>query len=239
MIPKVIHYCWFGRSEYSKVTKKCISSWKEHCADYEIKEWNEDNFDVQSNIYIKQAYEAKKYAFVSDYARLLILYTCGGIYMDTDVELVRSLDEFLNQKAFLGFELFDAVQTSIMAGEQYFHLFEEFLKYYKDKQFVKPDGSFDTTTNVEIITNILRLYGLKLNGTFQIISGLVLYPQDYFCPFDNSTGMLRKTSNTAAIHWFQKSWMSPLVKMRLAITRPIHRVFGVNCFDWLKKIINR
>jgi mannosyltransferase OCH1-like enzyme len=235
-IPKKIHYCWFGGKSKPKLVKMCIKSWKRHLKDYEIIEWNEENFDIKSNRYVYEAYQNKKYAFVSDYVRLFAMYKYGGIYMDTDVEVVNPLDSFMNNKAFSGFESPEYVPTAIMGCEKNFELFGEFLAYYNDKSFIKKDGSLDLTTNVRIMTDILEKYGLKKNGEFQVIKGFALYPREYFCPLDDATGRLYKTEKTATIHWFNKSWINPKKRLRSKITKIFHRIFGINCFDWLKKI---
>lgn len=155
MIPKKIHYIWLGGNKKSKLIEKCIASWKKYCPDYEIIEWNENNFDIGSNKYLKEAYEAKKWAFASDYIRLYVLYTEGGIYMDTDVEVLKPLDRFLECKAFSGFERKDAIPTGIMACEKGNEIFKELLSYYTDKSFYNEDGSMNQTTNVVTITNII------------------------------------------------------------------------------------
>ena len=235
MIPKKIHYCWFGRGPKPKLALKCIDSWKKYCPDYEIIEWNEDNFDVNCCDYVKEAYENRKYAFVTDYVRLYAMYNYGGIYMDTDVEVVKPLDEFLSNMAFSGFENDTQVPTGIMASEKNFSLFGYLLSYYDNRHFVN-DGKFDMETNVAIITDMLLKKGLVQNGKFQIVEGFALYPKDYFCPFDNNTGVLNKSSNTATIHWFNKSWVSKNERIRSKITRPIHRLFGDDCFKWIKKM---
>lgn len=237
MINKVIHYCWFGRGEKPKKALECIESWRKYCPEYKIIEWNEDNFDINSNLYVKQAYEAKKYAFVTDYVRLYVMYNYGGIYMDTDVEVIRPLDDFLYNEAFSGFELPSCVPTGIMASVKEFELFKEFLNYYKNKCFIDENKKFDMTTNVSIITNILEKYGLKKDGTYQVIKGFALYPQDFFCPLDNATGLVRKTENTTTIHWFSKSWVDSKIVYRSRITRIFHRIFGKDCFKWIKRII--
>lgn len=237
MIPKIIHYCWFGRGDLPPFAKKCIESWKKYCPDYEIKEWNEDNFDINSNLYVKEAYQNKKFAFVTDYVRLYAMYTYGGIYMDTDVELVKNLDEFLDNQAFSGFENDKRIPTGIMASEQGFELFKYLLSYYNNRSFIKTDGSFDMTTNVSIITDMLTEKGFTADGKFQVVEGFALYPQDYFCPYDNGTGVLNKTKNTAAIHWFNKSWVSKNERIRIKITRPFHRLFGNDCFATVKKLL--
>lgn len=235
MIPKTIHYCWFGRGEKPKLAQKCIASWKKYCPDYEIVEWNEDNFDVNCCPYVKEAYENKKYAFVTDYVRLFAMYTEGGIYMDTDVEVTRSLNEFLVCKAFSGFESEQYVPTGIMASEKGLPIIKELLDYYDGRHFQKEDGTLDTTTNCVSITNIMLNHGLKLDGKLQTIADFTFYPSDYFCPFVNETGVLHKTKNTAAIHWFNKSWLPQSIRVRSRITRVFHRLFGVDCFKWLKK----
>ena len=226
MIPKVIHYCWFGGNPLPEDAKKCLASWKKHCPEYEIIEWNESNFDVNSNCYIKEAYEAKKYAFVTDYVRLFVMYEYGGIYMDTDVELVKNLDDFLIFRAFSGFESSNSIPTGIMASEKHFKLFGDLLKYYENKHFLNDDGSYDTTTNTVTITQMCKKYGLVLNNKYQVIDGFALYPNDYFCPLENETGVLKKTENTVAIHWFAKSWVNDGNTKLLKFTRILHRIFG-------------
>lgn len=235
MIPKIIHYCWFGRGEKPELAKKCIASWKKFCPDFEIREWNEDNFDIHCCSYVEEAYASKKYAFVTDYVRLYAMYTCGGIYMDTDVEVVRPLEEFLTCKAFSGFESTRYVPTGIMASEKGVPIIHELLDYYTDKHFLNDDGSQDTTTNCVPITTIMLSHGLELNGKLQTVAEFTVYPSDYFCPFENETGVLRRTNNTAAIHWFNKSWLPQNIRLRSRITRVFHRIFGVDCFRWLKK----
>jgi hypothetical protein len=237
MIPKVIHYCWFGKGEMPKLAKKCIESWEKHCPEYQIIQWNEENFDITSNQYVYEAYQSKKFAFVTDYVRLYVMYHYGGIYMDTDVEVVSSLDKFLNHQAFSGFETPVFIPTGIMACEKGFNLFGDFLAFYNNKRFIKEDGSLDLTSNVRTMTSILDNKGLVKNGQFQVVNGFALYPVEYFCPLDNATGRLTRTENTATIHWFNKSWIDAKKRNRSKITRVFHRVFGVNCFNWLKKVV--
>lgn len=207
MIPKRIHYCWFGRNPLPDLAKKCIASWKKYCPDYEIVEWNEDNFDIESApLYVRQAYEARKWAFVTDYVRLYAMTEFGGIYMDTDVELVKPLDKFLTHRAFSGFEDEVNIPTGIMACEKGFPLFEEFLHYYDDSLFINNDGSLNIITNVAIMTRICLKHGLIQNGKYQEVDGFVLYPRDVFCPIDHSSYIMRRTRATVAIHWFAASW---------------------------------
>ena len=209
MIPKTIHYCWFGGNKLPPLAKKCIKSWRKYCKEYEIIRWDESNFDISSApLYVRQAYEAKKWAFVSDYVRLWAMVNYGGIYMDTDVEVIKPLDRFLKHQAFSGFEDEVNIPTGIMACEKDFVLFKKLLHYYDDAEFIKKDGSLDATNNVEIITNMCLQIGLHQNNTFQILDGFALYPNDYFCPKSYVDGMIRKTDNTATIHHFNSSWLS-------------------------------
>lgn len=206
-IPKIIHYCWFGGKPKPKLAEKCLQSWKKFCPDYQILEWNEDNFDISTApMYVRQAYEAGRWAFVTDYVRLRGLTELGGIYMDTDVEVIRPLDPFLEQKAFAGFEHVERVQTGLLACEKGFPLFLDFLRYYDDATFLRPDGTVDTTTNVEVLTNLCRQRGLVLNDRFQVVEGLAIYPREVFCPVDFDTKKLKKTRKTVTIHWFSGSW---------------------------------
>lgn len=208
MIPKKIHYCWFGHNPKPKLAKKCIKSWKKYCPDYEIIEWNEDNFDISSSpLYVRQAYEAKKWAFVTDYVRLYALTMYGGIYMDTDVEVTKNLDVFLKHEAFSGFEDNEHILTGIMACEKDNRLFKGWLKEYDKLLFVNEDGTYNMQTNVVTITNSMKKMGMKLDNSFQIIDGCAFYPNDYFCPKDFYSNMIVVTENTHTIHHFSGSWL--------------------------------
>lgn len=209
MIPKKIHYCWFGGNPLPELAQKCIASWKKYCPDYEIIEWNESNFDLNCCDYVKEAYQAKKWAFVSDVARLYALVNYGGIYMDTDVEVLKPLDDILGYEAVSGFEAVDAIPTGLMACEAQQPMFVELLRDYDHAHFVKEDGSYDTSTNVVRITNACLKYGLVLNNTKQTVNGFTLFPKDYFCPKDARTKALEVTSNTYTIHHFDGSWLTP------------------------------
>lgn len=208
MIPKIIHYCWFGGNPLPSEAQKCIASWKKYLPDYEIKEWNENSFDVNCNNYVREAYENKKFAFVTDYVRLYALANDGGIYMDTDVEVLKSYDPFLHHKAFSGFENNNFVPTGMMASEKGGRWVTELLNEYQDRKFVNEDGSFDTTTNTVTITNNMVGHGLVLNNTYQDIPGIAtMYPSDYFCPKDHGTGEIKLTDNSVCIHHFACSWL--------------------------------
>ena len=208
MIEKTIHYCWFGGKPKPKSAIKCINSWKKYCPDYKIVEWNENNFDLNSNQYVKEAYENKKWAFITDYVRLFAIVNFGGIYMDTDVEVLKPLDEFLDCDGFTGFESTTNMVTGIMAGAKGCKMFKDLLDYYKDKHFVKEDGSLDLTTNTETITNIFLKKGFIQNNQFQEIDGFRLYPNEYFCPKNSVTLEVNITKNTYTIHHFAGTWVS-------------------------------
>lgn len=208
MIPKLIHYIWFGGTPLPDDAVRCINSWKKYCPDYRIQEWNEKNFDVNAVEYIQEAYKAKKWAFASDYARLSVLVQYGGIYMDTDVEIIKPLDEFLDKSAFLGFETPGSVSTGIMGCEKGHSFFKQLLEEYNRIHFEDRSGNYDLTTNVTRITKACSAAGLLLNNTLQEISNFTVFPIDYFCPLSHETGKLYVTKNTHVIHWFVGSWKS-------------------------------
>lgn len=217
MIPKVIHYCWFGKGELPPLAKKCLDSWRKYCSEYEIKMWNEDNFDLDAYPYVREAYDKRKFAFVTDVVRLHALYYEGGIYMDTDVEVLKPLDSFLLHHAFSGFEDEQFVPTGIMASEKGGKWAKDNLAYYEGRHFLKEDGSMDLTTNVTTITNYMLPLGLKQNNTFQDFPDLItFYPKDYFCPKSYVDGKIYMTDNTYTIHHFAGSWLQGLsLKERL------------------------
>ena len=227
---KTIHYCWFGRGEKSKIIQKCIASWKKYFPDYVIYEWNEDNFDLNCNIYVQQAYAAKKYAFVSDYVRFWALEKYGGIYFDTDVEVVRPFEALLEQEAFAGFETDAYIAPGLVLYIQQPNneIMKKTREWYDNARFLDENGERIKLNVCNIFTNILKEYGFEPNGKLQNCAGMVLYPKDYFCPFDDATGKLHKTENTYAIHWYAKSWMSKRKIIRNKLTRILHRIFGTD-----------
>ncbi len=206
MIPKIIHYCWFGRNEKSGLVKACIDSWKKHMPDYEIIEWNEENFDVNICQYTKEAYEAGKWAFVSDYARLYALREMGGVYFDTDIQALKSIDRFLDNKAFTGFEVKDCIVTAVLGFEKNHKLVNELLDTYNHMAFVNEDGSLNMTTNVTLISNKLIEMGMKPNGKEQLVDDLKIYPQVYFCPNNFSRIWKKPSYKSYVIHHFDCSW---------------------------------
>lgn len=227
MIPKKIHYCWFGKSELPAKAKKCIASWKKYCPDYEIIEWNEDNFDVYQNPYTTYTYNNRQFAFLSDYVRLLIVYQEGGLYFDVDVEVVRPLDDLLQHTAFFGFETDKYVNTGVGFGaEKGNYVVEQMIGEYADLL----DGTKGTVGCPILNTAALEKLGLVLNGQKQTIAGTMIYPVSYFNPYDDPTGCLKKTEETYSIHWFAKSWMSRKEVLRSKLLKPVHRLLGVDFF---------
>ena len=208
-IPKIIHYCWFGNKEKPLIVKKCLNSWKNKLSEYEIKEWNEKNFDINSNQFVKQAYEAGKFAFVSDYVRVYALYNYGGIYMDTDVEVYKLFsEEILKNESFWGFEEKNYIATSTIGAKKDNSLIKSFLESYDDKNFIKNNGEFDTLTNVAIVTEMIKGLGVNLDGSYQEVKGVAtIYPQEYFSPYDYINCYSKKTKTTYTEHHFYKSWL--------------------------------
>lgn len=217
MIPKTIHYCWFGHNPKPKLAEKCIRSWKKHCPDYEIIEWNEENFDLsKAPLYVRQAYEAKKWAFVTDYVRLQVVYENGGIYMDTDVELKKCLDPLLSRTAYFGFENGNLVNTGIGFGaEKGTFLLKELMKDYKDIPFVLEDGSLDLLPCPQRNLKVFLDRGLKLDDSMQVLAGdILILPSVYLCPIDSVMKIRTESPDTISIHWFDASWAENRAKKR-------------------------
>ncbi len=235
MIPNLIHYCWFGQNSKTKLVKKCILSWQRYCQDYQIIEWNENNFDLDQHPYLRWCHNNRKWAFLSDFARLLIVQQNGGIYLDTDVELIKKPDALLDNDAFFGYENSQYVATGLGFGSVPNHpvlqaMIEKYLSLTPDNE-----GNYSLSGCPIMNTSALLPLGLQQNGEYQMICGASILPSDWLNPYDDTTGVLRKTENTVAIHWYGKSWMSRSAIIRSTLTKPFHRMFGVHCFDWLKK----
>lgn len=216
MIPKIIHYCWFGGNPLPPLAKKCIASWKKFFPDYEIKEWNESNFDFNIIPYTKEAYEAKKYAFVSDYARFWILYHHGGLYFDTDVEVIKNMDNIIAKGPFMGRE--EIIKPGVNPGlglgvNPGLGLYKEIMEKYSTLHFFNQEGTLNQTTVVTYTTDILCQYGLKAIDEIQYIEGIYIYPKEYFCPKSYKDGKIYLTENTVTIHHFAGSWHNNSQKM--------------------------
>lgn len=230
MIPKKIHYCWFGRGEKPRLANKCIESWKKYCSDYEIIEWNEDNFDVNRHPYLKWCYDNKQWAFFSDFARLIIVNENGGVYFDTDVELIKNIDSLLDFEAFFCFENSEYVNTGEGFGSVVNHtsikaMIDTYNALVKDT-----DGSYELIPCPKLNTEALIRLGLATDGKRQNICGAEILPSDFMNPYDAPTGRLIKTENTVSIHWYSKSWLKKSTIIRSQIMKPIHRIFGVDIF---------
>lgn len=235
MIPKIIHYCWFGRNEKPKLAEKCIRSWHKYCRGYQFIEWNEDNFPIDQYPYAKFCLEQKRYAFLSDFVRLVVVYENGGIYFDTDVELIRPLDHLLENDAFFGFETEEYVATGLGFGAAKGNLLlKEMIDDYADS-FAQAKENYQFIPCPKLNTRIFLNHGLVQNGEMQNIAGALILPADYMNPYDDPTGRLNKTENTVSIHWYAKSWMSKRKILRSKLTKPLHRIFGKESLAWLKK----
>lgn len=230
MIPKVVHYCWFGKQKKPFLAQKCIKSWHNLLPDYRFIEWNEDNFPSSLYPYAEYCLKSKKYAFLSDFVRLVVINKHGGIYFDTDVELCKSPDLLLKYPAFFGFENDRFVATGLGFGAEKSHKTVKYmLQQYLDLK-ADENGSFPLIVCPKLNTDALTQLGLERNGKMQFVQGAIILPSDYLNPFDDATGVLKTTENTISIHWFGKSWMSKKKVIRSRITRPVHRILGVDFF---------
>ena len=224
MIPKVIHYCWFGGNPLPESAVKCIESWEKFCPGYEIRRWDESNFDIECCAYVKQAYEAKKWAFVSDYARFKILYEHGGLYFDTDVELIRPIDDLVEKGAFMGAERHTDSLPEVnpgvgLAAQTGMPVYLELMQAYHERMFLNDDGSFNLITIVAYTTQILKSHGLRNARDVQRLEDLWIYPPEYFCPKDMVSGELTVTENTRSIHHFDGTWYSEEERYALELKR--------------------
>lgn len=241
MIEKKIHYVWMGKGKKSNLILACMDSWKQHLSEFEIIEWNEDNFDINSNKYVKEAYDSKKWAFVSDYVRLYVLYNYGGIYLDTDIEILKPIDKFLEYSAFSGFESDEYILTGFIGATKGHTWIYELLRYYDNRSFIYEDGSLDLSPNVVNITKTtVEKYGLVVNGDYQILNDdLHIYPKDYFCPSDYGDSYNKKmskiTENSYSIHHYDGSWLSLSGKVKARI----RGIIGKSTADKLKDLLRK
>ena len=242
MIPKIIHYCWFGGKPLPKSAEKCIASWKKYLPDYEIKRWDESNFDVNAIPYTREAYAVCKYAFVSDYARFWILYHYGGVYFDTDVEVIRPIDDIINRGCFLGVE---SIRNGIytvnpglgFAATQGTAVIGEMVNLYSTFHFTNTDGASDLKNIVEITTDYLSSKGLQNTDEIQDCCGFTIYPKDYFCPIDYDTRELKITENTRTIHHYAESWVPRSTRFKNALSRLFGKRF-MSCLVRIKRTVS-
>ncbi len=229
-IPRVIHYCWFGKGKMPAIAKKCIKSWKKYCPEYKIVCHNEENFDISENRYAKEAYDAGKWAFVSDYVRLKVLYDEGGIYLDTDVEIIKPIDDLIKETGYMGFDDNGVVATGLgFACQKGNELVGSLLADYNDISFIRPDGTFDITPCPDRNSETLKKLGMDLENQDQIFMGIHMLPEDYLCPMKYYTGEKIITKNTYSIHHFCASWISATSKRTLFLKR----IVGVNLYNKL------
>lgn len=249
MIPKKIHYCWFGGNPLNELGEKCVESWRKYFPDYEIIEWNESNFDVNCCAYVKEAYEAKKWAFVSDYARFKILYEHGGLYFDTDVEVIKSFDDILQRGAFMGCEMkassvasplnLDVNPGLGLGVESQNAFYSEMLDIYHNSHFLNEDGTNNLKTIVEYTTEALVSHGMDIKDDIQFVAGIYVYPYEYFNPKDMSNGKITITDNTRSIHHFSASWVDKNSRIRGNIYRFLNRMFGEKTAERVRSVFGK
>lgn len=216
MIPKVIHYCWFGGTPLPPLAKKCIDSWKRYCPNYEIVEWNEGNYDIEGSCeFVRKAYECRKWAFVSDYARLDIVWRYGGVYLDIDVELIKPLDSIVDcGMGFFGCEQEGSVNSGVgFACEKGHPILKEMMDYYQCLSF-SLEHMGECACPI-INTYILTRHGFRKNNSIQMIDGIQILPTEYLCPENMWTGERKFTDKTISIHHFNASWQSPSSRFRI------------------------
>lgn len=213
LIPKKLHYMWLGGKTIPDNLKNCLKSWKKYCPDYEIIEWNENNYDIAKHPYMKQAYDAKAYGFVPDYARLDILYNEGGFYLDTDVELKRNIDDLRYQEAFCGVEKWQVINFGGVSGAVKGNpIIKKFLDARENIYFLDREGNQNRNTCGFYDTNVAICEGYKINGETQCINGMNIYAYDYFHPYDYMSGIINETKNTHSVHWFNGGWLDESMK---------------------------
>lgn len=240
MIPKIIHYIWFGGNPFPEKVAYCIETWKRYLPDCEFMLWNEESFDVNSVQFTKEAYENKKWAFVSDYVRVYALYHYGGVYLDTDIEVLRPFDELLNNRMILGTDE-SGYLTAFMASEKSHPFWKDILDYYEKSSFVLKNGKFKMEVNNTLLQEELAKYGYKISNTYQELKeGIIVFPDDYFHVVSLEDGAIHKTKNSYTIHWHTLLWISPARKfvrfIRLKILAPI---LGRKLLSNLRRLCNR
>ena len=231
MIPKIIHYCWVGNCPKPKSVLYCIESWRKFCPDYKIIEWNESNYDFSKNEYMRQAYEAKKWGFVPDYARLDIVYQYGGIYLDTDVELIKNLDELLSYKAFMGFEDTGDGEYFVNCGHGFgaepgHRIIKTARDSYDNVNFRNKDGSCNLLPSPNYTTRVLKKFGLIQENKNQMLEDMMIFASDVLCPKNFRTGKIHKTNRTVSIHHFTASWMDEKIRKELLHIQKVKKILG-------------
>lgn len=236
MIPKIIHYCWFGGDKPEEFLKY-INGWKKLCPDYEIIEWNENNLDIQKHPFAKAAYKEKKWAFVSDYVRFFVLHKYGGIYLDTDIELIKRLDSLLDNKAFVGFEV-HGVATGVIGSEPGNPIIYEILKAYDRTNFYLDNGKLNLLTSPDYFTNEILKDGFVRENRTQQLQNIIVYPSEYFYPYSTMTFETNITNNTYAIHHYAGTWLDKKTKYQIDVQKKIIRFFGKRLSVWIAVAIS-
>lgn len=239
-LPKIIHYCWFGGQPLPELAQLCIESWRRFLPDYEIIRWDESNYDVNKIPYISEAYAAKKYAFVSDYARFDILYQYGGLYFDTDVEIIKDLSEIVENGAFMGCE--NSVNGYLIAAGlglgavPQMAIYKEILEDYQQRHFFSEGKQQNLTTVVEIVSHIFERYNFNTqNNKIQKINDVTIYPTEYFCPKRPGAAFINVTENTYTIHHYDGSWVPVRMKIFSYLRYKSQRFLGNKITNFLVK----
>lgn len=235
MIPKIVHYCWFGHNEKPELIKKCIDSWHKYLPDWTFMEWNEENYDVHKVKYIEDAYEKKKWAFVADFARFDVLNQYGGVYFDTDVELLKPIpEEFLKQEAFTGFQSNNRVNPGLVYGSIPGQIgLEKMLQVYNRWKF-EMNGTQKPPNILDAFSEAFVSSGLVLNGKYQIVDGIAVYPNEIFCCYDFETLTLDIRPETVSVHYFYASWMPKRVKVKNTVIKFFVKILGKEKYKSVK-----
>lgn len=252
-IPRIIHYCWFGGKPLPEAARRCVASWRKYCPDYEIREWNEQNYDVSRCAYMREAYKAGKWAFVSDYARIDILHQYGGVYLDTDVELLKPLDDFLRYPLFCGWEKSEGTPLFGSTPEEQMHyavnyglgvgavpghpVLRDLMELYQGLSFYQPDGSMNLVPCPVYQTRVMQRYGLDATQTaLQQNEHFAAFPPEYFAPKSYHTGLIERTPATVSIHHFSMSWKSRREKQEYFFYSRLARFMPQEkAREWVKK----
>lgn len=235
-IPKVLHYCWFGGKAKPELVKKCMETWKERLPDYNIEEWNEKNFDVEAFDFTRKAYKMKKWAFVADYCRLWVLYNNGGVYLDTDVEVIKNMDYLLNQTAFAGVENGIEINVAIWGCKKNDAFVRQILDYYDDLNYDDFKEDISKIAIPQIVTQIAKGEGYIVSNSIQKLKNeTMIYPKEYFYPKNQSWEKPIISENTYTVHHYEGSWRSPLQIYRSKLKQVLINIFG---YDIIVKLID-
>lgn len=228
MIPHIVHYCWFGRTKKPKNIQRYIDKWHQMLPDYQIIEWNEDNFPVDYCSYTKEAYEMKKYAFVSDVARLYALVQYGGVYLDTDVEILKRFDQYIDEATVvLSKESNSLLMTAFMATEKHNKIFEDLLEAYKTRRFKNTDGTLNCVANTVYLTEYMEKMGLSFDVTPQYLDeNVVVYDWKVFGAFNADESQFKITDSTILVHYCRASWGTPMFRLQLTLKKNLAFLLG-------------